>query len=34
MGKLKIALIIASKGQKLHRNHIGDFMGKTYNSII
>jgi len=34
MGKLKIALIMASKSQKLHRNYIENPMGEIYNFII
>ena len=34
IGKPKIALIVASKGQKLHKNHMEDPIGEAYNSLI
>jgi len=34
MGKLKMALIIAGKGKKLHRNYVEDPIGETHNFII
>jgi len=34
IGKLKIALMIAGKGQKSHRNYMEDPIGETYNPII
>jgi len=34
MGRLRMALAMAGKGQKLHRNYVEDPMGETYNFII
>ena len=34
MGRPKMALMVASKGQKSHRNHMEDPMGETYNPIV
>jgi hypothetical protein len=34
MGRLKIALKLASKGQKSYKNYMEDPMGETYNLII
>ena len=34
MGRPKIVLMVASKGQKLYKNYMEDPMGETYNPII
>ena len=34
MGRLKIVLMVVSKGQKLHKNYKKDPIGETHNPII
>ena len=34
MGRPRMAPIVASKGQKSHRDHVEDPMGETYSPAI
>ena len=34
MGRPRMALTMASKGQKLHKNHMEDPIGETHNPFI
>ena len=34
IGRPRIALTVASKGQKSYRNHVEDPIGETYNPTI
>ena len=34
MGRPRMVLMVASKGQKLHKNYVEDPMGETHNPII
>jgi len=34
IGRFKIVLIVAGKGQKLYKNYVENSIGKTYNFTI